>query len=424
MRRTAAPKLPGAVTLAGMAVTLGMLFGHLELVALAAPLLVALAAGVLMTSNPGASVTVSTARTRLVEGEDFEVALRVTAKADCPDLEVAFAVPAGLKVTGGRPRRRLALRAGQERSITVALEAHRWGVHSIGRVGLRARGYGGWLLFEQVVDSRLSVLVHPAPERVRTTLAPRETQVFSGNHVAQAAGDGIEFFGVRPYTRGDSVKRVNWRVTSRRRDLHVNEFHPERNSEIVLFIDTFSDIGSPGDGSLDRAVRGAASLAALYLGHRDRVGLVGFGGTLSWLTGGMGGAHGYRIAEYLLTLKATLSYAWKDIGTLPPGTLPAYSFVVAFSPLIDDRAVGALADLHARRYSLLIIDTLWEDQIPVLTSPEDQVAQRVWRLKRAAVRHELASAGIPVVQWPRSGGLEAALWAARRHRMRPRARQA
>ena len=377
-----------------------------------------------MTADPGVSVTVATDRTGLVEGEVFEVVLRVVSRAECPDLEVILPLPAALKLQGKGARKRLALSAGKERTVIVALKAERWGVHSIGRVGLRARGYGGWLVFEQVVDSRLSVLVHPAHERVRTALAPRETQVFSGNHVARAAGDGIEFFGVRPYTRGDSVRHVNWRVTSRRRDLHVNEFHPERNTEIVLFIDTFSAVGPPGDGSLDRAVRGAASLAALYLRHRDRVGLVGFGGTLSWLTGGLGGAHGHRIAEYLLTLRATLSYAWKDIATLPPGTLPAYSFVVAFSPLIDDRAVSALADLHARRYSLLLIDTLWEDQIPHSVSPEDEVAERVWRLKRAAVRHELASAGIPVVQWPREGGLEAALWAARRYRMRPRARQA
>ena len=76
------------------------------------------------------------------------------------------------------------------------------------------------------------------------------------------------------------MRRINWRITARRSQLYVTEAHPERNTDVVLFLDSFSDLRLTGTSSLDLAVRGAASIAEHYLARRDRVGLIGFGGTL------------------------------------------------------------------------------------------------------------------------------------------------
>ena len=57
-----------------------------------------------------------------------------------------------------------------------------------------------------------------------------------------------------------------------------NEYHPERNADVVLFLDAFSDTRDGAGGTIDMTVRAAAALAAAYLRTRDRVGIVGFGG--------------------------------------------------------------------------------------------------------------------------------------------------
>ena len=126
--------------------------------------------------------------------------------------------------------------------------------------------------------------VYPHGETVQRLLRPLETQAFAGNQVARSRGEGIEFADLRPFTTGDRVRRVNWRATARRGEPWVNETHPERNADIVLFLDTFAEARRDDLGTLDLAVRAAASLSALYLQEKDRVGLVSFGGVLNWLT--------------------------------------------------------------------------------------------------------------------------------------------
>ena len=118
---------------------------------------------------------------------------------------------------------------------------------------------------------------------------------------------------------------MNWRATARRGEPWVNETHPERNSDIVIFIDTFSEARRPDLGTLDVSIRAAASLAALYLREKDRVGLVSFGGVLNWLTVTSGTTQLYRIVDSLLDAEILLSYAWKDLDVIPPRLLPIYA---------------------------------------------------------------------------------------------------
>jgi uncharacterized protein (DUF58 family) len=217
------------------------------------------------------------------------------------------------------------------------------------------------------------------------------------------------------------VRHVNWRVTARRRDLHVNEFHPERNCDVVLFIDSFSDLGRPGSTSLDLAVRGAAGLARYHLARNDRVALVSFGGMMSWLNASSGRAQVHRIVDYLLKVHATVSYAWKDIDFLPRGTLPPLASVVAFSPLTEPRAIKALMDLTARGFPLIVVETVDEDEIVPTPTPEGQLAFRVWRLQREARRFDLETLGVPVVRWDGRTSLDGVLAGVPRRRGRVRA---
>ena len=125
---------------------------------------------------------------------------------------------------------------------------------------------------------------------------------------------------------------------------------------MILFLDTFADARAGGRSTLDLAVRATSTLASRYLERRDRVGLVSFGGILRWLTPGMGAGQRYRIVDALLESEIVFNYAWKDVSIIPARTLPPQALVLAVTPLLDDRAVEALADLRARRYDLAIVE--------------------------------------------------------------------
>src|SRR5205085_6702532 len=106
---------------------------------------------------------------------------------------------------------------------------------------------------------------------------------------------------------GDRVRRIDWRASARRRELCVNEFHPERNTDVVVFLDSFNELRRGGRSTLDLAVRAAAALVREYLRDRDRVGFLAFGGFLSWLVAGSGATQAYRILGAAIGVEVAVS---------------------------------------------------------------------------------------------------------------------
>ena len=186
----------------------------------------------------------------------------------------------------------------------------------------------------------------------------------------------------------------------------------------MLFLDTFAEARLDRSSTLDLAVRAAATLTRQYVGRRDRVGLVSFGGVLRWLQPGSGMTQLYRIVDALLDTEIWLNYAWKDIDIVPPRTLPPQALVVAITPLLDERSVNALLDLRSRGFDLTVIETSPLPYVQAGASEREQLAFRIWRLRRDALRMRYRQAGVAVGEWregePLAGPLEE-VTAYRRH---------
>ena len=293
----------------------------------------------------------------------------------------------------GRNPVALRLAAGQERELELTLLAQRWGGHVIGPTFVRARDPLGLLTWETTAETRPELRTYPREAVLQRVIQAADTQVFAGNEVARTKGEGIEFADIRPWGAGDALKRVNWRASARRGDLWVNESHPERNTDVILFVDSFAEARLGGEGTLDLAARATSALADAYVRRRDRVGLIAFGGILRWLVPGTGLVQLYRIVDSLLDTQIVLSYYWKEIDVIPRRTLPPNALVLALSPLLDPRSVGALIDLRARGHDLAVIDV---SPVPFTKRPAsglDSIAYDIWTLRRDALRHRLRSTG-------------------------------
>ena len=125
---------------------------------------------------------------------------------------------------------------------TIRYTATRWGSWEIGPIAWRLRDPGRFVVFEEVISDRLPVRVHPRPEELRRLVQPAVTRALSGSHKARVAAEGIEFAEARP-VRG--LRRPPGRqlgVSQRERgEMWVNRRHPERNSDVVVLLDTFSE---------------------------------------------------------------------------------------------------------------------------------------------------------------------------------------
>jgi uncharacterized protein (DUF58 family) len=383
--------------------------GRAAAAALAAPFALALVVALSASRRPRLQVAFTLDRERILEGDAVGARVDVHAESAVEWLEVELCLPDGVVSVDDPGLLVLRLVPGESRRLEYRLVCERWGAHRVGAVDVRARGALGLISHLERVDEDLPLRVYPRRERLQKVVEGHETTPFSGNQVSRAKGEGIEFADIRPFAPGDRVRRVNWRASAREERLYVSESHPERAGDVILFLDSFAEARTAGEGTIDQAVRAAASLAEAYLERRNRVGLVSFGGVLRWLPPSMGLRQEYRVAEALIETEIARSFVSTRVDVIPRRVLPPQALVIALTPLLDQRTIGALLDLRARGFDLAVVDLSPVAHAERARRDGDDVAWRLWRMWRETLHHRYERVGVPVVEWSGSRPLMAAV---------------
>jgi uncharacterized protein (DUF58 family) len=396
MTSSASPRLQTYAALGALALVAALAAGEPELAALATPFLL-LVAVALAAAPVALDGRLTLDRDRALEGERLGTTLSIEALHAPVRLETHLPTTARVRtdplpVACWLPR-------GERREVRFELAVERWGVHGAGPAVVRARDRLGAITLEGRLGHSCELRAFPSARRLHTLVTPLRTRPVLGSQISRELGEGIEFADLRPLRPGDRVRRINWRASARRQVPYVNVQHPEHSTDVVLFLDTFAEAERADEGTLDATVRAAAALASAYLARRDRVGLVSFGATLNWLTANAGTRQLYRIADALLASDVRLSYAWRDVTHLPRRLLPARALVLALSPLLDARGVGALLDLRARGHDLVLVEISPLEHTPADEAGSHRLPLRLWRLQRESLRARFETLGVPVARW-------------------------
>lgn len=419
MRQIATPRLRAALWLTAMGITAAIGTARPEPVAVAAPFALLVLVGLRRRGVPELEAELRLDQSRVREGDRVPVELEIRSESVGDRVDVRFAVPRGLALDAP-DLRAIGTAKAESRTVELGLEAHRWGSYTVGRVQLRRYDRLRLIADERDFDFHAPLRVYPPMQTLRSLVRPLETQAAVGDHVARERADGIELAELRPFVEGDEPRRVNWRATARTGDLVVNELHPERSTDVVIFVDASADEGSGGATPLDQSIRAAAALAERYLTRRDRVGLMVSGGALRWLRPARGAAHLHRIFDMLIETRALAAPAGGGRSVrVPARAIPAHGLVLAVSPLIDSAVVGALLDLRGRGYDLAVLEI---SPLPYLDARDSraQLAMRLLRLERELLRTQLRARGVAVVEWDEPAPLDGTVRALEEYRRRAR----
>jgi uncharacterized protein (DUF58 family) len=408
------------LTLIAWALFLGVLTGRADLVLIAVPLVVALVAGRRLAVPPAVRIDHDVSSDRVLEDERLTVSVRIRADGPVALVELLEPVPPRVHLDRGRHHAFFTLRAGEEVRWEFGLRCGGRQRLRLGGPHLRLWGPLGLAAAEGRHRAPHTVAVYPHLTALRHPPRPVRTQTFVGHHVSPAQGEGIEPGDVRLFAPGDHVRHVNWRATLRHGALHVTQHHRERNADVVLLLDTLSEVGPPGATVVDAAVRGAADLAAAYLARKDRVGLIEYGGQLRWMKPGSGRAQFQRLLDTLLDASVVFTYVTRDLDLVPPRILPPQALVLALSPLLDPRFARAATDLAARGFDLVVIavSPAAAERAAMPPSPVADLAARLWDLERRPELDALRRRGLAIIHWDGVAPLDVALASLRRPRLR------
>jgi uncharacterized protein (DUF58 family) len=379
-------------------IILSLAMFRVEPALIATPFLVVLAAAaVLSRSRVQLEFRVSVDRTKALEGDDLEFAVHFTNRSGT--LEVSFVLDPspGVEVVDQPPTVLVPARSTVTTRGTI--RCRRWGIHKIGAGRVQGRDIASVFVYQQSTEPTITLRVYPRPERLRSLLRPHMLRPRFGSLVSRAAGAGLEFADIREFQRGDQQRHISWKATARHRRMHVNLFHPEWSSDIVLLLDTFADVARDNVSSLDLAVRAATSAAIACIGRRDRVGLLVVGHEIQWLLPGLGIRQLYQIVESVMRTRLAFSYSWPSAEAIPKRVIPPGALVIALTPLVDRRTPAIVRDLLARGHDIAVVEISAAAILPPPASEREDLARRLWSLHREAERHRYRQIGLHVSAW-------------------------
>ncbi len=100
----------------------------------------------------------------------------------------------------------------------------------------------------------------------------------SGGYLSPFKGRGMEFEESRPYSPGDDVRSLDWRVMARSGKPHTKVFRDERERMVLLWVDLRRPMFFATQGAYKsvRAAHAAAFLGWSAIQHGDRIGALIF----------------------------------------------------------------------------------------------------------------------------------------------------
>ena len=299
-------------------------------------------------------------RPRVGEGAEVTIEVALTAERSLSTIVLEEQVPTML----GEPARLpiASLEAGETVGHSYSLVAWRRGSYTIGP--LVARWGDPFGLTERTVTlaDEFELLVHPAVEPVEDHPLTRlwEDPPFRPP-VSRPWPHGMEFYGMRQYTKGDDIRRIVWRAFARTGELLVRESEQGITDKLVIIFDQDRDNHSKGivSDSFEAACRVVASLGVRHLRDGYSVTVEGSKDTIAGpLRGGPSSIQLLDELARLEPIKGGLSETFDRLLL----SMRRDAHVVVVTPLLDSAAAARLRLLVDRGQSVVVVALMWLDE--------------------------------------------------------------
>jgi uncharacterized protein (DUF58 family) len=159
-----------------------------------------------------------------------------------------------------------------------------------------------------IIADEQEVKVYPSVLQMKKyeLLVFQQQKTSSGIKKIRRLGNTSEFEQIKNYVQGDEVKTINWKATSRKNELMVNQYQEEKSQHIYCIIDKSRSMQVQFDSlsMLDYAINSTLVFSNIALRKGDKTGLITFSDKIgSQLPAERTGGQMRRILEELYNQK-------------------------------------------------------------------------------------------------------------------------
>lgn len=172
------------------------------------------------------------------------------------------------------------LRGNSEETIVYELRPTSRGEYFFRNINLFLRSPLGLIERRMVIAASATIPVYPSVIQMKKyeLLALARISIFPGVKKMRKLGHSYEFEQIREYVKGDDYRSINWKATSRKNDLMVNQYEDERSQQIFCVIDKGRSMKMSFEGLslMDYAINTSLVISNVALQKHDKVGFLSF----------------------------------------------------------------------------------------------------------------------------------------------------
>jgi len=176
--------------------------------------------------------------------------------------------------------KKITLEHDEERTIQYELRPVERGEYVFGAINLYLSSLIGLVQRRVRVETDAKVPVYPSILQMKQfeLKAFNRTAQFAGIKKMRRIGHSYEFEQIKNYVRGDDYRSINWKASSRRAELMVNQYEDERAQQVYCVIDKSRAMRMPFHGLslMDYAINTSLVISNVALQKYDRAGLITF----------------------------------------------------------------------------------------------------------------------------------------------------
>ena len=176
------------------------------------------------------------------------------------------------------------LAVGKEQLLDYQLSPMTRGVYTFGNTLVFVATRLGLVERKMVLAQAQEVAVYPSIIQMKRfeLKALRHIAHDTGIKKIRRIGHSYEFEQVKNYTEGDDYRSVNWKASSRRGTLMVNQYEDERSQQVYCIVDKSRVMRMPFGGLslMDYAINATLALSNIILRKNDKAGLITFSDVL------------------------------------------------------------------------------------------------------------------------------------------------
>ncbi len=160
------------------------------------------------------------------------------------------------------------------------LEPKERGEYSFGNLNVFAQSHLGLVSKRFTFQKEAMLPSYPSFIHLRKyeLMALQNEFLLGGIKKIRKLGHTMEFEQIKEYVPGDDVRTINWKATSKRNQLMLNQFQDEKSQRIFMLIDNGRTMQMPFNGLslLDYSINATMALSHIILKKNDRAGMMTF----------------------------------------------------------------------------------------------------------------------------------------------------